>query len=445
MTNEKEMPSPGEENENFIDYVVNSLYLKDSEINQDVAFASAHALIGSVTGNKIFVLTMKGKLSADIQSFTFGDSGSSKTMTLNVVREALIKLDIEIPSDFTKEGLIHWFSEKEKGDDGFETDKYKHKNYGSIIWDEASSIFSENKNKKYKTGVIELLSEIYDHYLKGILRKDHSLSDLKPQRPFISLFATMVTQYFPSIPEIFFVQGIAGRIHFVHVPPKEPKSLEDEPDWNEYSNLNTFHSKEKVIQDKLKQLRKNLSPYKPIIIKIDGKANELIKKFSHICKTRWFTSAKYNPYGWDWQYYNRLPEMACKAALRYAIGRKIENIKKLKYITDYDMKRGIDFAKQSSIALQKLFTKRIGKTSKLNSPIARVRYALRNAHNQMLNSHQWKKASGISSPNHFQELRDEVIKEGFVVEVNKKTITDEKEQQRLGIKTRAKVFRWVKD
>jgi hypothetical protein len=437
--------------ENFIDLTAETIQLRSDDMDVALAYTSAHTFIGSVTGDKIFVRTYKGDLSADIMSIPIAESGTDKTGAHDPVENTIKEMELLIPANFTTESLPFYFDKKKyktvEGKDGKKEkveDGYFYKNYGLIAWDEASGQFAEAENKKHKAGTIELLSCVYNHKLKAAFLKDESRNVDDPQKPYISLLGNMVPIYFPKIPEKFFTQGIAGRIHWTYVPPQKPKPLDQQPDWNDLTNYNKSKNNLTDIKSKLIKLEKMLQKQEiPIIVLIDDEANILIKKFKYDTEVRWFTSLTHNPYGWDYQYFKRLAEMACKAALRYAIGDNVENITKLKVINKGQMKRGIQFAIQSSKALEQLFTLRQGFTSTTQDPKTRMKRSIVNAKNRMLNNNQWRKASGISSPNEFQDLRTDLIKEGLVTEVNKQSITKQTEIDRLRVNTATKIYRWI--
>jgi len=435
---------------NFIDHVAQIIQLKSDAMDVDLSYTSAHTFIGSVTGDKIHVKTYKGPLSADILSMSIGESGDDKTTAHRPVEDTIEDMGLLIPANFTTESLPFYFDKKkykvvkkngkkEKVEDG-----YLYNNYGLIPWDEASGQFAEAQTKKYKAGVIELLSSVYNHKVKTTFTKDDAKNVKNPQKPYISLMGNMVPKYFPEIPEIFFTQGTAGRIHWNYVQPKPPKPKEEQPDWNDLSKYDESETNLKQIKKKLYGLEAILQRQEsPIIVLIDDDANKLIKDFRFKTEKRWFTSLTNNPYGWDFQYFKRLAEMACKAALRYAIGDNMDDITKLEVINKDHMERGIKFAMQSSKALEKLFTLKEGFNSKFQNPKIRMQRALISAKNKMLNNGQWQKASGVSSPNEFLELRKELIDGGQVIEVTKSSITVQGEIDRLRLKTRTKIYRWV--
>jgi len=434
---------------NFIDDIVTAIQLKIANVDIDLSFTSAHSCVGAVTGDRIEVSTHLGELSPDIMCMVVGDSGCNKTLTHEVAENMIDEIGVLIPADFTTESLPFYFDKKKyktiKGKDGEKKkveDGYFYKNYGLITWDEASGQFAEAKNKQYKTGTIELLSSVYNHKLKRAFRKEEFRNIVNPQKPYISLLGNMVPGYFPQIPNLFFSQGIAGRMHWCSHKIEKP-DMDNQADWNVTTNYEQYRENIKGITSKLKKLETTLhNKTSPIVVNIDDDANKLIKKFDYETGTIWFTSIKENPFGWDFQYYKRLPEMACKSALRYAIGDNVDDITKLTHINKNQMKRGIAFAKSSSKALNNLFVLKIGFSSN-RTPEQRAIKAITDAKNQTLNSGQWQRASGITSPNEFQTLKNKIINQGYIIEVDKKLISDPDERQRLGVNTSAKVFRKV--
>lgn len=414
------------------------------DMDTNMAYACAHALLGSVTGDKVFLRTHKGDLSADIMVMVLATSGAGKTLAYKPVKEIVKNMDLLIPATFTTESLSDYFVQREILDDNnIETSygEYIHPNYGLIPWDEASKHFSESKTKKHMSGVIELLSAVYNHTFDSYYYKSYGETE-EPQNPYVSLLGNMVTEYFTNIPDYFFVQGIAGRIHWVYVEPIRPKTVEEQADWNNTGNYQKGQKELKEIEKQLNKLNDDLRNLpEPLILKVNDEANELIKDFKAETEFESFSNYKNNESGSDYQYLNRLPEMASKAALRYAIADNIENVEKLKEINKEQMKRGIGFARKSNEALQVLFT--LNNRGSGISKKLKAYTALFKAENGMLTNSQWRKASGISSPNTFQKITEQLIEDGSVKTVDKSTITDEDEKDRLKVGTPSKVYKAI--
>ena len=430
------------EKNNFIDKISRALKLKVDKVNTDLTYTSAHTLIGSVTGDKIYVSTHLGPLSPDILCMVVAESGTNKTLIHTPVYKSIKEMKLIIPAVFTTQSLPHYFA-KRRVVDGEEFG-YINPNYGLVFWNEASGQFAEAQTKEWRRGVIEMLSDIYDHTLKETYVKDEERCVINPQNPYISLLGNMVPKYFLNIPETFFAQGIAGRMHWCYISAEHPGKLEDEPDWNKLSNYNEYIDEFDTVNKRLVKLHSQLRDLKNSHrVLIDDNANKLIKEFSYKCKMEWYLGSQHNPFGWNWQYFKRLPEMGCKAALRYAIADNIDDINGLKNITGETMKRGIQFAKASSEALEKLFAIRIGMASKI-SPFERACNALREANNGMLTNKQWQNNSGVTNNNDWQRLREDVISKGYAVEIDKSIIENEDEMSRLQVRTAAKIYKWIK-
>jgi hypothetical protein len=437
---------------NFIDGCADAIMSLSDDMDINMAYACAHALLGSVTWDKIFLRTHKGDLSADIMVMVLATSGAGKTLAYKPVKEIVKNMGLLIPATFTTESLSDYFAQRniekdENGEPMSDEDgkpvygEHIHPNYGLIPWDEASKHFSESRAKKHMSGIIELLSAVYNHSFDSSYYKSYAEIEF-PQDPYVSLLGNMVSEYFTNIPAYFFVQGIAGRIHWVYVEPRRPKTLEEQADWNNTENYQKGQKELKEIEKQLNELNdglRNLS--KPIILKLNDEANTLIREFKVETELESFSNYKNNESGVDYQYLNRLPEMAAKAALRYAIADNIDDVEKLKEINKEQMKRGIDFARKSNEALQVLFT--LNNRGSGISKKLKAYTALFKAENGMLTNSQWRKASGISSPNTFQKITEQLIEDGSVKTVDKSTITDEDEKDRLKVGTPSKVYKAI--
>ena len=73
-----------------------------------------------------------------------------------------------------------------------------------------------------------------------------------------------------KIPEIFFTQGTAGRIHWNYVQPKPTKPKEEQPDWNDLTKYDESEENLGKIKNKLYKLEATLQRQGvPIIVFID--------------------------------------------------------------------------------------------------------------------------------------------------------------------------------
>ena len=257
------------------------------------------------------------------------------------------------------------------------------------------------------------------------------------------MLGAMVTYYIKKMPEYVFVQGLAGRINWNYVRPED--SEYSDSDWNDPSDYDKAQEHLKEFKNGLELLMKNM-PNSTVIVTLNDDANQIIKKIDKKIHDRWRSDAINNPFGWDWTYLKRLPEMTVKSALRYAIGRAVmengKNVSDLKQINKRDINHGIAQINVSIHSLNGLFMLRKNESEQI-SPLNKVGRALMKAKNQMLNNSQWRRTSGFSDKATFNKYRDKLTKEGKVVEVDKSSIIDNEEQIRLRTGTRTKIFKWV--
>jgi len=432
---------------NFIDKTTRAIMKLADDMDEKMAEVCGHTLIGSVTGGEILVLDRDGYSSADLMSIIFGPSGSNKTRAFNPVIKALKQIGEQLvfPATFNKVSLPFMLSkrkvETDEKDapvlDGFEeveSDEYMYPNYGLIPWNEASSMFSDSKGSKPMFGAIELLSAIYDHrFDASFFKKDDAVT--YSQFPYVSLLSNTVTDYFGHIPDDFYLQGTAGRLHWVHVKKIRPKPLDEQPALNDTSNIISSEEEFEEITKQLKKLHDYLHNNRsnPIIVYTDDEASSLLQAFKHkIGDDAFFLYSNNLMGGKDSHYLHRLPEMAKKAALRYYISDNIENIEAIGKckINKSQMERGIKFAEDSHNALQELFSRK-ATPEKMSKPELALR-ALYNAKQNMLNTPQWQHDSHITNKNYFTKTKDKLLKQGKVIEVEKSSIIDEGERERLG-------------
>ena len=371
---------------NLLDIGTNGFYLLDKTMSIETARHCAHALLGAIAADKILVKTHKGYLSADGMFITMGASGITKSIPINEANRIARELKIVIPSVFTTESLREYFSKKENG-------AYVYPNNGIIFWDEMSQQFSEAKNKKYMTGTIETMSSLYNHHLKSLFLKREDMVK-EPQKPYVSMLGAMVTYYIKKIPEHVFVQGLAGRINWNYVRPEDSEYTDS--DWNDSSGYDKAQEHLKKFKDGLELLMKNM-PNSHVIVTLDDDANLIIKKTDKKIHDRWRSDAINNPFGWDWTYLKRLPEMTVKSALRYAIGRVImengKNVSDLKQINMEDMNHGIAQINVNIHSLNGLFMLRKNESVQI-SPLNKVGRTLMIAKPQLLTISHWRRNRG---------------------------------------------------
>jgi len=421
---------------NILTDAVNAFYLIKGQ-HIETANACAHSLIGAVTNNKIILATPLGDLTADGMFVIVGKSGTIKSIPMKRVYNMARRLNFEIPSIMTVAALRDYFALKNKDH------KYVHSNNGLMYWDEMSARFTDAQKLDYMTGTIEAISCIYDHRLDTTyLKSEHRVA--RPRDPYVAMLGAMVPSALPNIPPFFWSQGIAGRINWTYVPEEKKEPV----NWKDFRNRKKADSELSIFEINLKTL-KHLCEHlkKPIITTVDADANDAIMEFQQQMDDEWLSRAKGNMFSWDEAYLSRLAEMAGKSALRHALGRYFSensNLKNFEFVNGEDMKYGINQTKKSRLDLEYMYINIKEEGVKQFDPKSRIIRAIVNAKNQMLHLSQWKLDSSTSDPGTFIKYVNELVRDGKVKRVDKSTITDENEKNRLRTNTVAKIYTWVK-
>lgn len=314
----------------------------------DVVLAThiTHAMVGSVTGDRIYLHTNLGKLYPDGMFMCIAYSGVAKSIPLlNAVRIAR-RLGIVCPSKFTTESLSAWFYEKVK-------ESYTHPNYGIIFWDEASKMFSESKRKEFMDGAIEAMSMLHNHYIPPEFYKTSQYGIC--QDPYVSMIANMVPQYLPNVPEYFWNQGIAGRILWRYIPPQPPNAI---CSWNDFSISDVANKNRELFDRHLEVLKDTLHSSEPVRVVLDDEANKLVAQFKYDIETEWYEAIQVHPYEINFSYKKRLTELLGKTALRIAISNYFEENEELtgmRYVTASDVNEALSIVKQSNADLEFCF------------------------------------------------------------------------------------------
>ena len=425
---------------NYLDRLAEDIYTVDPRIkNKQTTFACASALLGCLLPNVRIATRVGHPLSLCEMNFFIGSSGVGKTIPFNELRRLIEGLTIEghsllLPSRFTTEGLEDYFARQDE--DG----EYIYPNIGIMLIDEISQMFSEAKHKKHLSGTIEEIARLYDHNLPTTAL----VSGVRqPRNPYISFIGATVPENLHKIDDSFFQTGEAGRMFWVNCDSDNTKldgiSI-SEKDVDVSNKRLKLHIS--LLQDLIRRNPKNIE-----YIYIQPEADKVWLNYSNKANDEWEYGRATNRFGWDYQYKKRLAEMAIKQAGRYAIGRCFNRLIREKSdkplnvcITVEDMTKGIVRTNLCDMNLAEImvlrreaiaYQKNSKKLSFTKNPEVAVLLALKNAINKTMNSTQLFSESGISNYQEFQSILIKHIKDGKILEVDKKTITNLRERNRL--------------
>jgi hypothetical protein len=191
-----------------------------------------------------------------------------------------------------------------------------------------------------------------------------------------------------------------------------------------------------------------------MVFERDKAVDNLYNEYGKKCHNYWLSEQKTTPFGFDWQFYKRLAEMAIKEAGRIAIGRQIDVITSQKGFTGIkinadDLERGIQRMEKSRQMLDNICQlKALSMSHDLTiikpTDINTMYYVLVGCLNNTATATQWKKASKLmKSPNVFNKYKDLLIQKGLVETIKKETITDPEERQRLDCDRGTTIYRAI--
>jgi len=427
---------------NFIFELADAFHLLHKAMNYDIAIACASSLLSAGLYN-IRIPTSRGLPSSlDEMNIIVGLSGVVKTIPLKKADQIAKHLGIKLPSFTTTEGIVSYFAETEKNK---ETGKenYIHKPYGIIINDEMSRKFSEAKRKEYATGCIEAYSSFYDHNLEDTYLASKGHRD--PQSPYVTVIGATITNFLPLIPDHFFSQGLAGRFNWIFCDSTNAEYVTDD-----ITNLSDYKEAEELFDKHIKILSKLYAknPQTPVNITLKSEVTDIFMEFDKECNLEWEYEASTNLWNCNYQYLKRLPEMAIKSAARYSVGRQASYIIAEGFdgitISEEDMQIGISHMKNSKKNFEEIFLLRqagIEWLHELKKPILERERPFYNAHivynaglmacGGIATTKQWFEKTGISDYKTFEKYKNELVKNGNVVQVDKTTITDKAERYKL--------------
>jgi len=321
---------------NFVNKLAWSIYEANPIVHFDVSLSCASTLLNSVLPY-VRIKTRLGYLPLAEMNLVIGASGTSKTMPFKIVKDVLTELGLKLPEKYTTEGIEAYFARRRMRDvldrDGRvvrqeETDEYENPPYGTMVIDEISQMFKESKSKEYLSGSIEQMAQFYDMDLKSTAL---SARTRRPQSPYICLIAGTVPEAIIDLPKFIFSQGLAGRFHWIFIEPQKTAPEIEIMDYGRYKQARTGIMD--VYYDTLKKLFElNVHPdfnpdLKPLEIRIDSKASKRWHLFHMEKYAEWYQQSINNPYGYDWQYLRRLPELVLRQAGTFAVGRGISSLK----------------------------------------------------------------------------------------------------------------------
>jgi len=432
---------------NFVFKLANEIYTAKKIIDYDVALTCASSLISSCVPH-VRLTTSIGPMPLNEMNIIVGASGTGKTLPFRIVQDIIEEISVLFPGRYTVEGVEKWFARRPIDPDTGEertTGPYVNPPYCTIVTDEISQSFKETK-KEYMSGSIELLSQLYDGRLKGTAL---SSGPRQPQHPlYVNMLGATVPEFLPDLPKFVFEQGMAGRIYWLFIEPKDEAPKFEIMDYKSYnSSVKNLKAYSGTLQ-RLFDINIHANPDRKIFpIRLSSDAS-ILYKFYHDKKYReWQNAYENRPFDFDWQYKRRLHELVLKKSGIFAIGSNIEFIKETASFNNIrvnkeDMTNAIRWVEKSEYHLQNIiFKNKTGVVYSMNTSQAMFNvYSVKNlirhlleAPNNTLNNKQLWSLSKIADYRTYRKYRDQARANGLIIDVPKSKISKEKEKQRLEI------------
>jgi len=386
-------------------------------------------------------------------------SGTRKSLPIIHVIEKILKIvgkklnkDFKLPTKSSVEGFIEELTENDQKE-------------GLIIAHEFSGVFKKARETGYQSDALEFMSENYD----GIGYKRRTISHGKQELEdvYISILAATTPYFLKKMDEDFFIQGTGNRFLFNYFDIadfKVPSEDEDEMlrdiraifSSKGYENYNIMIGQ---FADDLVIMYKKLHGKDAVLkdLRLSTPAAIEWRKFEIKSLRKW-KEVMTNVYNYKGQIINRYPLTALKLAGIFCISRnfwKIINAESKDDVEDVlieteDMKKAIRTVMKHHQHFEMLMEiKEKGKhTVEVSVSVEERAYtslrSLMTFPNYMANQSQLSEKQDVTkSPNTLIGYLNVGLKKGWIEEVDKSTIEDSEEKERLNVKTRSKVYRWV--
>ncbi len=440
----------GKEQENFMDKLVGAFYQMDPRMTIELAHVGARSLLSSCCPRVEIQDYYPRPLNISSLDLLLAESGDNKTMILETVRDTCKEFELLIMEDYSTEGLTNYFSKLK--DEKQPLTGYENKPYGTMVIDEVSRVVIESQTKTHMAGVLEIISKLYDRRLPW---KELVKESRRPQEPIdVSILAATVPSTATMFPIHLFKQGFASRFNWTYVEPR-PYPEEDIPIYDFRHSIKVKQDLG-LLSDKLRNLLdvcKNTKNY-TINLEPSKEVEKVYNDYAREMHNTWLSELKTMPSRFHWQFYKRLAEMAIKEAGRFAIGRQIDIIINNKSFTGVkinvgDLKRGIQSMRVNEKHLREVISIKADSMSEdtgLIKPktVTTMYWILLGLPNATATIGQWKTACKMEkSPSTFNKYKDDLINQGYVEYVDKDTITDPEERERLRVSTGNKIVRGI--
>jgi hypothetical protein len=285
--------------------------------------------LSSAIGDKVVIYTMKGPLQLNLFFLNLGASGLAKKSIplINYFYPVLIHLGsllnvkLIIPSG-TSEGMQEYLNSTEVK----EHDKVIHvSRYGTIMQDEFGRFAKDVRNKKYMSGMLEFLSEIYNGRIKERYTKASKYESS------VDVCIGLISDSTPDILTIlqreFFTQGLGNRILYVYsgegklAEPNDPeKYFSPLFDDDRKKRIESFASQLKAYAENCTHIEGTYT-YNRCIIS-SPESNILLVDYEFSKNVEAQRMYREDPLNLQYSYIVRLPEFAFKLAALHAIDRE---------------------------------------------------------------------------------------------------------------------------
>lgn len=445
------------EDEDFVEKLT-SFILKNVEmVQEEWAQLLAISLLSTFLGD--LQIVKKPPVKLNLYVLMIASSGTRKSLPIiHVIQRILEKVgkktgkDFKLPTKSSVEGFINDLVEKKQKE-------------GIIISHEFSGVFKKSRQGGYQSDALEFMSENYDGI--GYDRSTISHGKQKLDDIYIGILACSTPYFLKQMDEDFFIQGTGNRFLYNYydvenfkIPSKDKKQME-----KDIRKIFSFGGYDEYIKgidsfaDELFCLYKNVNGDKALLrhLKLSTQAAIEWRKFEIRALEKWKELLS-DVYNWKGQIINRYPLTVLKLAGIYCISRNFKKIIDAECKNDLedvliksnDIERAINtmnthhkhFKQLLEIREKVIYT--VSKNPVVSEKAFTALRSLLKFPNCMANQSQLRESQGVtSSPNTFQNYIDIGLEQGWIEEVDKSTIKDKKEMERLNVKSRAKIYCWI--
>lgn len=446
-----------DEKEDFVEKLTSFIVKNVEMVQEEWARLLAISLLSTFLGD--IQIVKKPPVKLNLYILMIASSGTRKSLPIiHVVVKILKKVGVKLSKDFmlpTKssvEGFIKDLVDNMQKD-------------GVIISHEFSGVFKKSRESGYQSDALEFMSENYDGI--GYDRSTISHGKQKLDNIYIGILACSTPYFLKKMDEDFFIQGTGNRFLYNYfdvknfiIPSKDEEQMNKDigkifssTGYDRYTlGIDNF-------SNELCKLYKNLHGDKALLrnLKLSKQAAIEWRKYEIQALEKW-KELLTDIFNWKGLIINRYPLTVLKLAGIYCISRNFRKIIDAESKNDLedilikrkDVKRAIKTVMTHHKHFKELLEIKeravidISKNVKMEERAYAALKSLLRFKNHMANQSQLRERQSVTtSPNTFQTYVNIGLKEGWIEEVDKSTIKNNEERERLKVSTRAKVYRWI--